>query len=213
MDTSAGSPATSKFDRPVHTWRDIPGWFQWRRHQEEAAAHFPDGSWFVEVGCYLGRSICSLGEVVRSSHAGTRIVGVDTCRGSGPEGRRGTDAHRPAVDHGGGTFAGLLHRNIVDCGLADTIQLVISDSVRAAALFAAARFPGCTSMRGTITPASSPTSPRGRPSSRRAAGCPATTTTPNNGPGWCAPSPTPCPGRGRGGRRSGDGSNPHRAAT
>ena len=126
----------SKFDKPVHTWRDIPGWFQWRRHQEEAVAHFPDGSWFVEVGCYLGRSICSLGEVVRSTHAKTTIIGVDTGRGSGPEGQRDTDAHEAAVAHGGGTLAGLLHRNIIDCGLADRIQLVISDSVAAAALFA-----------------------------------------------------------------------------
>jgi Methyltransferase domain len=111
-------------------------WFQWRRHQEEAAAHFPDGSCFVEVGCYLGRSICSLGEVVRSTHAKTRIIGVDTGRGSGSEGRGDSDAHAPAVAHGGGTFAGLLHRNIIGCGLVDTIQLVISDSVGAAGLFA-----------------------------------------------------------------------------
>ncbi len=99
-------------------WRDIPGWFQWRRHQEEAAAHFPDGSWFVEVGCYLGRSICSLAEVVRGSHRTTRIIGVDTARGSGPEGRGEIDAHGSAVAHGGGTFAGLLHRNIIGCGFA-----------------------------------------------------------------------------------------------
>jgi hypothetical protein len=136
MDSSAGGPATSKFDRAVHSWRDIPGWFQWRRHQEEAAEHFPDGSWFAEVGCYLGRSICSLGEVVRDAGLSNRIVGVDTALGSGPEGRADNDAHGPAVDHGGGTFAGLLHRNIVDCGLADRIQLVISDSLAAAGLFA-----------------------------------------------------------------------------
>jgi methyltransferase family protein len=138
MDISAESleQPVSKFDRPVHSWRDIPGWFQWRRHQEEAVAHFPDGSWFVEVGCYLGRSICSLGEVVRGSHAKTRIVGVDAGRGSGPEGRSERDAHGPAVAHGGGTLAGLLHRNIIGCGLADTIQLLISDSVLAAELFA-----------------------------------------------------------------------------
>ncbi len=128
--------STSKFDKAVHSWRDIPGWFQWRRHQEEAVAHFPDGSRFVEVGCYLGRSICSLGEVVRSSHRRTTIVGVDTGRGSGPEGRRDTDAHGSAVAHGGGTFAGILHRNVLSCGLADTIALLISDSIAAAELFA-----------------------------------------------------------------------------
>ena len=128
--------SASAFDRPVHSWRDIPGWFQWRRHQEEAVAHFPDGTRFVEVGCYLGQSICSLGEVVREAGRDIAIVGVDTARGSGPEGRDNTDAHGPAVRHGGGTFAGLLHRNIIDCGLAETIRLIISDSVAAAEFFA-----------------------------------------------------------------------------
>jgi Methyltransferase domain len=135
MDSSAGRAATSDFDAPVRSWRDIPGWFQWRRQQEEAVAHFPHASRFAEVGCYLGRSICSLGEVVRQAGLSAKVVGVDTARGSGREGRADIDAHGPAVDHGGGTFAGLLHRNIIDCGLADVIQLVISDSVAAAELF------------------------------------------------------------------------------
>jgi Methyltransferase domain len=136
MDLAPGVARTDNFDKPVHTWRDIPGWFQWRHHQEEAVAHFPEARCFVEVGCYLGRSICSLGEVVRDAGLDTTIIGVDTARGSGPEGRGGNDAHGPAVRHGGGTFAGLLHRNIIDCGLADTVQLLISDSVAAADLFA-----------------------------------------------------------------------------
>jgi hypothetical protein len=54
---------------------------------------------------------------------------------SGPEGRGPTDAHGPAVRHGDGTFAGMLHRNIVGCGFADVVRLVICDSVSAAALF------------------------------------------------------------------------------
>lgn len=124
------------FDGPVHSWRDIPGWFQWRRHQEEAAAHFPDGSRFVEVGCYLGRSICSLGEVVGAAGRDISIVGVDTGRGSGPEGNANHDAHAPAVERGGGTFAGLLHRNIIACGLAERVALIIGDSVAAADFFA-----------------------------------------------------------------------------
>lgn len=124
------------FDRPVQTWEDIPGWFQWRSGQEEAVAHFSAGDRFVEVGCYLGRSLCSLAEVAREADLDVAIIGVDTARGSGPEGRGGTDAHGPAVAHGGGTLAGLLHRNVIACGAADRVQLLISDSVAAAALFA-----------------------------------------------------------------------------
>jgi hypothetical protein len=126
--------AMSGFDEPVRRWQDIPGWFQWRSAQEEAVAQFGDGSRFAEVGCYLGKSICSLAEQVQGQ--AITILGVDTARGSGPEGHGDTDAHGPAVRHGGGTFAGLLHRNVIACGFADTVQLLISDSVSAASLFA-----------------------------------------------------------------------------
>jgi hypothetical protein len=125
----------SDFERPVRRWQDIPGWFQWRRAQEEAVAHFGNGSRFVEVGCYLGKSLCSLAEVVRSSGRDIALTGVDTAQGSGPEGRHDTNAHGPAVEYGGGTFAGLLHRNVIACGAADLVQLLISDSVAAAKLF------------------------------------------------------------------------------
>lgn len=117
-------------------WYEIDGWFNWRAAQEEAVDQFPDGSRFVEVGTYLGRSLCSLGEVVERSGKRITIVGVDTCRGSGPEGWRGKDFHGAAVRAGGGTFAGALHKNLLDCGFGDEIQLVISDSVSASRLFA-----------------------------------------------------------------------------
>jgi hypothetical protein len=124
------------FEAPVNRWQDIPGWFQWRDAQEEAVSHFPDGSRFVEVGCYLGRSLCSLAEVVREEGRDIAITGVDTARGSGPEGRGDTNAHGPAVEYGGGTFAGMLHRNVIGCGFGASVQLLISDSVSAAAVFA-----------------------------------------------------------------------------
>ena len=116
-------------------WNDIPGWFQWRSAQEEAASHFPDGSRFVEVGNYLGRSLCSLGEVVERSGKRIRLFGVDTCRGSGIEGIRGKNYHGEAVERGGGTFAGELHRNIIDCGYGEMISLIVADSVTASGYF------------------------------------------------------------------------------
>ncbi|MEV6280655.1 class I SAM-dependent methyltransferase [Nocardia sp. NPDC051832] len=120
----------------MRRWQDIPGWFTWRDAQEEAVAHFPGGSTFVEVGNYLGRSLCSLAEVVAGSGKAFTVVGVDTCRGSGPEGVRGVNAHGHAVSAGGGTFAGLLHRNLIDCGFGDDVLIVVGDSGSAAGLFA-----------------------------------------------------------------------------
>ena len=115
-------------------WQEIDGWFQWRSGQEEAVHWFPEGSTFVEVGTYLGRSLCSLGEVVERSGKTIRLIGIDTCRGSGLEGPRQKDYHGEAVAQGGGTFAGALHKNVLDCGYGDSIQLIIADSLAASRL-------------------------------------------------------------------------------
>jgi len=117
-------------------WNDIPGWFQWRSAQEEAVHRFPDGSRFVEVGNFLGRSLCSLGEIVRLSGKTFTLIGVDTCRGSGIEGPRAKDYHGAAVAEGGGTFAGMLHKNIIECGYGDMIALIVADSILASTFFA-----------------------------------------------------------------------------
>ena len=116
-------------------WHDIDGWFTWRMAQEEAVNWFPVGSRFVEVGTYLGRSLCSLAEVVERSGKNISVIGIDSCRGSGPEGWRGKDYHATAVSNGGGTFASTLHKNVIDCGFGEKITLIISDSVIASRLF------------------------------------------------------------------------------
>ena len=117
-------------------WHDIPGWFQWRSGQEEAVAHFPHHSRFVEVGTYLGRSLCSLAEVTQISGKRHQVIGVDTCLGSGPEGLQLKDYHAAAVQQGGGTFAGTLHRNILACGHEKNVSIIIADSMTAAEFFA-----------------------------------------------------------------------------
>jgi hypothetical protein len=120
---------------PRMHWSLIPGWFQWRTGQEEAVANFSNGSRFVEVGTYLGRSLCSLAEVVEVSGKTIDLIGVDTCTGSGIEGPRAKDYHAGAVREGGGTFAGLLHRNVLACGASDRISLIISRSETASQFF------------------------------------------------------------------------------
>jgi cephalosporin hydroxylase len=116
-------------------WTEIEGWFQWRSAQEEAVQRFADSGCFVEVGTYLGRSLCSLAEIVEQSGKSFKVIGVDACRGSGPEGPRQRDYHGAAVLQGDGTFAGKLHKNILDCGYGDTVTLIIADSLVASRLF------------------------------------------------------------------------------
>ena len=134
MDSRSDVGYGSRFDASVTRWTDIPGWFQWRDAQEAVAA-FGGDSIFVEVGCYLGRSPCSLAELVCQAGNGITLIGVDTCRGSGPEGQRDTDRAqgRSAAwrrNHGGAVASQhdcvRLHRHGA---------LLISSSVAASALF------------------------------------------------------------------------------
>ena len=95
---------------------------------------FGGDSIFVEVGCYLGRSLCSLAELVCQAGNGITLIGVDTCRGSGPEGQRDTDRAqgRSAAwrrNHGG---AGASQRDCVR--LHRHGALLISSSVAASVL-------------------------------------------------------------------------------
>ena len=96
---------------------------------------FGGDSIFVEVGCYLGRSLCSLAELVCQAGNGITLIKVDTCRGSGPEGQRDTDRAqgRSAAwrrNHGGAVASQRdcvrLHRHGA---------LLISSSVAASVLF------------------------------------------------------------------------------
>ena len=116
-------------------WKEIPGWFQWRSGQEEAVRHFPDGSRFVEVGNYLGRSLCSLAEAAQVGGKHFSLIGVDTCLGSGVESPKAKDYHGAALAEGGGTLAGLLHRNIIACGFAGQVSVIVSDSLTASTFF------------------------------------------------------------------------------
>jgi hypothetical protein len=52
------------------------------------------------------------------------------------EGPRQKDYHGAAAAEGGGTFAGMLHKNIIDCGCGDVISLIVADSVTASTFFA-----------------------------------------------------------------------------
>lgn len=115
------------------TWDDIPGWYDWPELYREAVHRFPNGSTFVEVGCYLGRSLIHLATLAKEANKWFRIIGVDTCRGSGVE--NGHDNHADVVENGGGSFVGQLHRNIVQCGFANDINLIVGSSLQAAAMF------------------------------------------------------------------------------
>lgn len=93
---------------------------------------YPGGT-LVEVGTYLGRSLCALGTLVRDSGKPFRVVGVDWCLGSGEE--NGHDHHADAVRRGRGNFAGELWENVIGCGLSGIVSLAIGESTQVSELF------------------------------------------------------------------------------
>ena len=58
------------------TWEDIPGWFDWPQLYDHVVSRY-DGGILVEVGNYLGRSLCYLGDQVKRSGKPFYVVGVD----------------------------------------------------------------------------------------------------------------------------------------
>lgn len=118
------------------SWEDIPGWFDFQDFYQEIVDRYPGGL-LIEVGCYLGRSLCCLGEMVKKSGKPFKVVGVDWCLGSGverPAGSDPVDHHLEALKRGGGTLAGQLHRNVLDCNLDGLVHLMVMDSAEAARL-------------------------------------------------------------------------------
>jgi len=114
------------------TWDQISGWYDWEPYYESVVNDYGGGV-LVEVGCYLGRSLCHLGTLVRESGKPFTVIGVDHCLGSGLE--NGRDNHVEAVKRNGQTFAGELWNNVVACGLHDIVSLIVGESGRVSNLF------------------------------------------------------------------------------
>lgn len=118
-------------------WQMIPGWFDWQETYKSVVDLYRGGI-LIEVGTYLGRSLCCLGQMVKESGKPFQVVGVDWCVGSGPEtdGKGETrNHHAEAVQEGLGSFAGTLHKNVMECGLSEIVSILVADSIQASKLF------------------------------------------------------------------------------
>jgi hypothetical protein len=106
----------------------IPGWFDFSALYDDQVRRARPGAVLVEVGCWPGRSLVYLGQAVRVSGKALDVYGVEYGRGS--------QEHRDQVAAAGGTIAGQLARNLLECGVSDGVSLIVAFSVRAAWLFA-----------------------------------------------------------------------------
>lgn len=49
------------------TYQDIHGWFTWEGLYKRMVERFPSGATFVEIGTYLGKSACYMGQQIKES--------------------------------------------------------------------------------------------------------------------------------------------------
>ena len=83
--------------RPTH-YRSIPGWFDFADLYEDIVEHHSDGSVFVEVGAFKGRSTAYMAELIKLSGKKIKFNVVDTWQGS-PEHQKGApDEDKDVVD-------------------------------------------------------------------------------------------------------------------
>ena len=122
--------SAAAWTRVASSWDQVPGFFDFAAVYDAAVAAGQDGDVFVEIGCLAGRSTCYLASRIRESGKAITLYAIDPSTGS-PSDSTG-QVVAPAV---GGSMAGILHRNILGCGLADFVMPILTTSVRAAKLF------------------------------------------------------------------------------
>ncbi len=126
------SPAgwASPWARAATSWDQVPGMFDFAAVYDAAVAAASDGAVFVEVGCLVGRSTCYLAAKIRESGKAITLYAVDTGRGSASDTTGQTIA--PSL---GGSLAGVLHRNLIGCGVDEIVVPILTTSIQAAGLF------------------------------------------------------------------------------
>lgn len=109
----------------VAYWFDYPGLY------DAALSRVPEGGTLVEVGTWLGRSICYLAQWAKALGKPVTILSIDTCRGDNED----QYMHR-TIEAAGGNVAGALLGNLIDCEVADVVTMIVAPGERAAKLFA-----------------------------------------------------------------------------
>jgi predicted O-methyltransferase YrrM len=110
--------------------QNIPNWFDYAPLYESFARRMPEDATFVEVGSWAGHSIIHFALAIKALSKPSRIVAIDTFRGS-PE-----DVVQTAFAATcGGTFRSAFDENLRLAGVVDMIEVIEGDSADSAKLF------------------------------------------------------------------------------
>ena len=57
-------------------WKDVSGFFDSDLVYKLATKTFPEGSTFVEIGTWMGKSTCCLGQLVKDSQKNIKVYEI-----------------------------------------------------------------------------------------------------------------------------------------
>lgn len=123
--------AARRHNKPNTYWQKIQGWFDFRGQYSHFAWEQPDGCRFVEVGSWLGASICYLATEFKHRNKRAEIYAVDTWKGSNEE------AHTKLLAGMGGAevlYSKFLN-HIRQANVADMVKPIRMSSVEASMQF------------------------------------------------------------------------------
>jgi SAM-dependent methyltransferase len=103
----------TRTDSFIESWQGIHGWFDYSDLYKELAVKLPDGGTFVEVGCWMGKSIAFMADALKKIKKHVAIHVVDTFKGS-PE----NQVHADLLDVHGGTVEHVFRANMQALGIA-----------------------------------------------------------------------------------------------
>jgi SAM-dependent methyltransferase len=121
------------------TWQEIHGWFDYELAYCAIIDALPNNGRFVEVGCWLGKSIIAFSELARHSGKQIEIHAVDTFRGV-PDCARVPPEIKARINEKG--IAELFRANLHACG-ANNITVHVHESVAASKEFTDSSLDAC----------------------------------------------------------------------
>jgi len=95
-----GGSQICRMDSNITSWKDIQGWFDYEDLYRELVSRIPDGGTFVEVGCWLGKSIAAFHAFAKEAGKTIHLHVVDTFQGeaANPHHKAILDAHGGSVE-------------------------------------------------------------------------------------------------------------------
>lgn len=115
------------------TWTDVPGWFSHFDSYKSFVDSFPNGSVFVEIGTFMGKSTCCMAELIKNSGKNIKFYTIDTFLGS-----EGEEWHTDIIKQLSENSTDLYHQFLYyakSCQVNEYVIPIVSSSVKASMFF------------------------------------------------------------------------------